>query len=251
MASRNSKKILLAFDFDHTIIDENSDLYVRKLAPNEHIPENISALFSNKGWTEYMGAIFKYLHSNGTTPSEIEACMHEIPLTDGMRELFDFLSKEHIEVIIISDSNSQFIKMILENFQIEHSVTEVFTNPANFDTAGCLQIEYHHFQDWCQLSTKNLCKGHILQQYRKKREQEGCQFASVFYVGDGSNDFCPTLRLSEQDYVLPRKGFQLLKKIRNYQPENNGKDAQVKAKVFDWDTGRDILKHLREVLENI
>lgn len=241
----------MAFDFDHTIIDENSDLYVRKLAPNEHIPEDISALFSNKGWTEYMGAIFKYLHSNGTTPSEVEACMHEIPLTDGMSTLFDFISKEHIEVIIISDSNSQFIKMILENFQLQQSVKEVFTNPANFDTAGCLNIEYHHFQDWCQLSTKNLCKGHILQQYIKKRSEEGHDFASIFYVGDGSNDFCPTLTLGECDYVLPRKGFTLLKKIRNYHPDDSEKDVQLKAQVYAWDTGRDILSHLKEVLERI
>jgi pyridoxal phosphate phosphatase PHOSPHO2 len=59
----NQKKILLAFDFDHTLIDENSDLSVKKLAPNGQLPESIEAQYSATGWTEYMAAIFKYLHS--------------------------------------------------------------------------------------------------------------------------------------------------------------------------------------------
>lgn len=61
----NQKKILLAFDFDHTLIDENSDLSVKKLAPNGQLPESIEAQYSATGWTEYMAAIFKYLHSIG------------------------------------------------------------------------------------------------------------------------------------------------------------------------------------------
>ena len=36
-----AEKILVAFDFDHTLIDENSDVYVRKLAPDGKIPQHI------------------------------------------------------------------------------------------------------------------------------------------------------------------------------------------------------------------
>ena len=35
------EKILVAFDFDHTLIDDNSDLYVRKLAPGGKLPQYI------------------------------------------------------------------------------------------------------------------------------------------------------------------------------------------------------------------
>jgi hypothetical protein len=44
------------------------------------------------------------------------------------------------------------------------------------DENGCLKIDYYHTQDWCDLSTVNLCKGHILQGYIQKRKQEGNQF---------------------------------------------------------------------------
>ena len=36
-----SEKILVVFDFDHTLIDDNSDLYVRKLAPGGKLPQYI------------------------------------------------------------------------------------------------------------------------------------------------------------------------------------------------------------------
>ena len=52
-------KILMVFDFDHSLIDENSDLYVIKLAPDGKLPEEIKNLYSSDGWTNYMREIFK------------------------------------------------------------------------------------------------------------------------------------------------------------------------------------------------
>ena len=53
------KKLLIAFDFDHTLVDENTDLYIRKLAPGGVLPEKIKSIYNNRCWTTYMGAIFK------------------------------------------------------------------------------------------------------------------------------------------------------------------------------------------------
>ena len=61
----NQRNILVSLDFDHTLIDENSDLWVKKLAPNGELPKDIEAQYKSTGWTEYMGAIFEYLHSIG------------------------------------------------------------------------------------------------------------------------------------------------------------------------------------------
>lgn len=65
MSQSESKKLLFAVDFDHTLIDENSDIYVKRLAENGELPESIEALYSSTGWTEYMGVIFEHLHSKG------------------------------------------------------------------------------------------------------------------------------------------------------------------------------------------
>ena len=57
---------LLVFDFDHTITDLNTDVEVQKLAPGGEIPSSseMRGLYSDKGWTEFMGAVFSLLHEN-------------------------------------------------------------------------------------------------------------------------------------------------------------------------------------------
>ena len=60
---------LLVFDFDHTITDLNTDVEVQKLAPGGEIPASseMRGLYSDKGWTEFMGAVFSLLHENGVS----------------------------------------------------------------------------------------------------------------------------------------------------------------------------------------
>jgi 2-hydroxy-3-keto-5-methylthiopentenyl-1-phosphate phosphatase len=45
----------------------------------------------------------------------------------------------------------------------------------------------------------------------KARNEEKVFFERVFYCGDGDNDFCPSLRLTEKDFAFARKGFELEK----------------------------------------
>ena len=231
-------KILVAFDFDHTLIDENSDLYVRKLAPNGIIPEEIKAKYSHNGWTEFMGAIFAYLHENGTSKDDMMNCMKEIPFVKDIDSLLKYLHQDIFDVVIISDSNSWFIEVILEAAGFKDTFTAVYTNPAKFDSKGCLNIEYYHTQDWCDLSTVNLCKGHILEEHIKQAKKNGTEYSVVAYVGDGTNDLCPSLRLRPCDLVFPRKGYTLLKKILKL-PE-----GQLVGKVVPWDTGLEIQQEL-------
>jgi len=112
-----SIRVLIAFDFDHTIINDNSDTYIRRLAPNNGaIPTEISKLYSDKGWTRYMAEVFKYLHVNGITPSQLLNCVAEIPMVSGMAELLSYINVEqqiegtevnvNFDAIIISDANS-------------------------------------------------------------------------------------------------------------------------------------------------
>lgn len=242
-----TKKILLAMDFDHTLIDENSDLWVKKLAPNGELPEHIEAQYSNTGWTQYMASIFEYLHSIGVTERDMKQCLHEIPVTDGMEQLLKYCSDQNYETIIISDSNSVFIDLILANAQLTDLITRVFTNPAYFDESGCLKIEHYHTQDWCDLSTVNLCKGSILQDYVKKRKEEGIQFDSVVYVGDGTNDLCPSLTLKERDFVCPRVDFRLWKKIQKMTSASEADNGhKLYAQVLNWNSGLDILNCLKQ-----
>ena len=123
------------------------------------------------------------------------------------------------------------------------AVDRVYTNPAHYNDAGSLHIDMFHLQDWCELSSKNLCKGHILETYITERAAQGITFSTVAYVGDGKNDLCPSLRLSEKDLIFARKGFALMKHVSEMQAE---RDERLKAKVHFWESGDDILNVISE-----
>lgn len=231
------KRILAAFDFDHTIVEENSDIVARKLIHVDLIPEHVRKLYQSKGWTEYMSEIFKLLHKHKISRDDICKAMHEMIPTHKMPELLKWLKSEDHETIIISDSNSVFINEWLQHKNLHECVKKVFTNPASFTETGLLTIQPYHDQDWCQLSTKNLCKGHILDSYIKEKLEEGEKFDFVMYVGDGQNDHCPALRLSENDFVFPRSGFPLETKIND-----STQEKRVVARVAPWISATEIMR---------
>ncbi|KAG8238311.1 hypothetical protein J437_LFUL017846 [Ladona fulva] len=244
--SKTVGRLLAAFDFDHTIIDGNSDTKVRDLLPVDKIPEEVRRLYRSDGWTVYMRSIFKILHQNNFGKEELLREVRNIPLTSGMDELLKWLRSVDSEIIVISDSNSVFINDYLINSGIE--VDRVFTNPAEFNESGCLEIEMYHLQDWCSLSTKNLCKGHILEKYIQGRKNDGVEFSFVAYIGDGTNDFCPSLKLGENDITFPRVGYSLEKKLA----VTKSKEAyMLKASVFPWRTGTDVKEALQQRLDNL
>lgn len=248
-ASNGAKeKVLLAFDFDHTIITENSDTYIAKLAPGGKLPKSIKDLYSDQGWTQFMGEVFKYLHQHKNTPEQILNCLTEIDFSPGMKELLNSLDKDNTETIIISDANSVFINHILDHHSMKDKIQQVFTNPAKFNQEGCLEIEMYHVQDSCSLSTVNLCKGQILESYIEERSKENIVFTHVAFIGDGQNDFCPSLRLSSKDFVFPRSGYSLVDYIQQMEAK---KGLKIKANIHHWNSGLDILKVLTHHLPSI
>lgn len=235
------QKVLVAFDFDHTIIDGNSDVHITHLCPSGNVPDDIKVKFRETGWTHYMSAIFEHLHSHGVQEQDMKTSICELPLTDGMEELLRFLENELFEVIIISDSNSIFIDYAIEKYDLASVVDKVYTNPAKYDDTGRLTIEFYHTQDWCKLSTENLCKGHILEEHVNNKER-GVEFSHILYVGDGSNDLCPSLRLCEKDYAFPRKQYSLWKKLKQLGClDNEATDIDFKAKIVEWSSGKEVL----------
>lgn len=87
------KRVLVAFDLDHTLIDKNSDTYILRLLPDgTQLPQSIKKLYTSAGWNDYMREVFRYLHSCHVTRDRLLACVAEIPLVEGMRQLLEFLN---------------------------------------------------------------------------------------------------------------------------------------------------------------
>ena len=78
--------------------------------------------------------------------NEILSLMAGLELTPNMSELIRRSVEElGATVIIISDSNTEFIEHILKERNLRQLVDKVFTNPANWNSEGKLFIKpYHH-----------------------------------------------------------------------------------------------------------
>ena len=157
-AATTVKNGLIAFDFDQTIIDANSDTAVIDLIHGP-VPDEAQKLYADDNWTDYMQAIFRLLHAQGAKKKRYDDLLASLPFVEGLPDLLQWLVSNDFEVIVISDSNSYFIDHVLTTHDLDGLVTRVFTNPARFDENGVLLIEWYHVQDYCNLSNKNLCKG--------------------------------------------------------------------------------------------
>lgn len=243
-------KKLAVFDFDHTVIDDNSDTVVRDLIPPEKIPSSLKHLHRKDGWTSYMQGVFHLLNKHGFGIDEITAAIESIKPVEGMYELINSLKQElNYDIIIISDSNTYFIDTWLKKFNLSSKIEKVFTNPAKF-VDNLLMIEMYHLQSECHLSTKNLCKGRILEEYVNAQKEKKIYYDKIVYIGDGANDLCPILRLSENDLGCVRaeyKCVELIKLLELKKPiDNTGSNYKVKCQVYVWKTGCDILSYIRD-----
>lgn len=239
---------LIAFDFDNTIINKNSDIVAMELLPKNKIPDSLRKLYKDDGWTNFMQGIFKLLYENDFKETNIRSVIEDLEPTNGMCNLVKQLSNKHnYDVIIISDSNSYFIDVWLQKNDLNGNVTKVFTNPAKFNN-GMLEIKMYHLQDTCKLSTKNLCKGQILEDFINEQCQNDINYEKVVYVGDGTNDFCPILRLNDKGLACVRDDYKLSTMVKNTMAgkpiDSTNIIHNIKSKVILWKTGIDILNHI-------
>lgn len=245
-------KNLAVFDFDHTIIEGNSDVEITRLLYKRYIPQDVKNLHKSDGWTAFMQAIFKLLHQQGVFESSIKNLIASLPAVPGMPELIKTLKEDfNSDVIVISDSNSYFIKSWIEANNLEDCILKIFTNPANFEH-DILKIQMYHFQDTCKLSTKNLCKGQIMEEFVKEQSQNQYLYDQIFYFGDGMNDFCPILRLKESDIAFVRKNYKcedLVKKaVGGQYKDEDGVSRVVYANVFIWENAFEIIEYIKSFL---
>lgn len=64
------------------------------------------------------------------------------------------------------------------------------------------------------------------------------------YIGDGNGDYCPSLRLKDQDFMMPRKNFPVWDLIC--------KDPLlIKAKIHEWSDGEELEKVLMQLINQI
>ena len=213
MASREKKRTLFVFDFDLTLVDDNTDTWIMSICPELQIRENLRSFRKQFGcWTDLMDHIFSLI-SPHTTEQDILGHMCQLRLYEQATKAVTAVRDcPNSEAIIISDANTIFIECILKECGIREVIKEVFSNPAQFEPDGRLRVQrYHSHSCGTCAHSPNLCKGSVLEEYLNTNPG----YEKVVFVGDGRGDFCPSLSLREQDVVVCREGFPLAKLLSN------------------------------------
>ncbi|XP_060112376.1 phosphoethanolamine/phosphocholine phosphatase [Heteronotia binoei] len=242
-----SPKYLLIFDFDETIINENSDDSVLRALPGKQLPESIRQTYREGFYNEYMQRVLKYMGDQGVKMADFKAVYENIPLTPGMRDLFQSLSQhqDRFETILISDANMFGIECALKATGAYPLFRKIFSNPSSFDKRGYFTLGPYHSHN-CPRCPANMCKRKILTEYLAERAHKGVRFEKVFYVGDGANDFCPSVTLKTTDVAFPRKGYPMHRLILEIEKNQPGK---YQALVVPWDSALEVWSFLQEALK--
>ncbi|ALC49027.1 CG12237 [Drosophila busckii] len=238
---KQQRRRLAAFDFDHTIVSQNTDTVVRDLLPTELITSNALNRLENDSWTEYMAEVFRMLHAQQVTEARIRDTIRGIPEVPGFVRLIKHLHKKlNFDLIIISDSNSVFIDEWVRAHNLSDCFQAIFTNPAEFDENGLLLVRPHHQQTDCKLSASNLCKGRVLEHFVIEQDlRHNIRYDHVFYVGDGNNDICPVLRQRACDFACARQGFAMEKHLIK-----NRNKLKLRANLLIWRNGFELLEQM-------
>ncbi|MBA0720154.1 hypothetical protein Golax_007788, partial [Gossypium laxum] len=113
----------------------------------------------------------------------------------------------------VSDANTFFIETILEHHGLKECFLEINTNPGFVDQQSRLRIFPHHdftkssWMSASQLPSKYVQGTHIgivIERIQASLSMEDPKKTKI-YLGDGLGDFCPSLKLGDGDYVMPRK----------------------------------------------
>ncbi|NXQ45049.1 PHOP1 phosphatase, partial [Catharus fuscescens] len=242
MTSAQPPRFLLVFDFDETIVDENSDDSVLR---GRDLPEPLRHSPEGGSYNEHMRRVLAFLGEQGVSPADFRAVYENIPLSPGMAELFQFLSKHHelLELILISDANTFGIEAKLSAAGLRSLFRKIFSNPASIDRRGFLTLGPYHSHK-CPRCPANMCKRKILSEYLRERAQD-VEFQRVLYVGDGANDFCPSGILRAADVAFPRKGYPMHRLIQESQEKQPG---AFQAAVVPWESATEVARYLQELL---
>lgn len=193
-----------------------------------------------------VGRLMAEPHS--ATIDAINDALCSIPVFTETLEALKLARAAGAEVCILSDANHHYIATILRHHGLQSLVAAVVTNkaalcpPSDAACSACthssplprLHISPHQPEEephGCPLCPCNLCKGMVLDEWRQQTS-----YAKIVYVGDGGGDYCPILRLGEQDTVLCRKDWALHRHI-----QEGRAGALTRARVVPWATGADIL----------
>jgi len=223
-------RVLYLWDFDWSMIEENSDTALVDLLGVRDVFERETG--RGRQWTTVMDACFREASRRGRTERDFDAACASSALSvhPAVRAALAAAHEAGSALAVASDANAFFIERVLRHGGLGGLFSAgIFTNPAGFaapggefrvrpyaGTLGALMDDEQRASGGgdpeaaredrpahgCPACPGNLCKGEVLGELLG-----GGRFDRVCYVGDGGNDVCPSLRAGSGAVALARARY--------------------------------------------
>lgn len=243
-----SKKIFIVFDCDKTISDTHTMFYPAKKLFGEEI-EKICKEKDAELWATGHEYFLNLLRERKIKDEDLNKAIDDIPLCPNIKDAFEFIkaNKEKCKMIILT-SNLQLLSEQMMKHLNYYDLFDAFIGSRQIETDPKKEkprIYPNKIDDRCPLCKPNPCKVNTMAEYLSYNPIEGKDDIKVF-ICDGGNDFCYAKSLSEKDYVLARKGYGLLKKLKE-----EDKEKEIKAKIKVWEDGKEMAKLLEDIFYKV
>lgn len=250
-------KFVVLFDFDWSLVNENSDTWViKELCPElgpymRHLMETQPEDYGKGKWTQLMDhVVMKMQVEYNISIEHIIESLKNIPIFEENMNLIKKLKELKIPMAIVSDANVFYIDTILKHFGFEKDFFGIITNASKLED-GKLRIKPYHdplVPHKCENCPENLCKSLALEVLTSNSSE--MENKSIIYIGDGGGDFCPSSRLLLQNidnrknkhYICCRKEWTLHEKLVDY--ISNDMNSLVLNDlieyIYAWNDGLDL-----------
>ena len=239
------KKYLLSFDFDETIIDQDSEEEILKSAFSKKELDEINQALTKIDFFEGFNYYFKKMKQNKMTLKDFNTILDKIQLSPKMKELFDYLreNKSKYEIIICSNAVDYEIKYVLQHNGFLDLFDGFICTKGKFQnekSEHLLFVEKNQFPHSCNICSSFQCKGFEIKKYIEKSKNK---FEKILFVCDGSNDFCPSKNtLKKGDIVFPRFEHNLYNKLFKEKLRD-----QLVCDVCPWKNAEEIISKLKQL----
>ena len=238
------KKILFVFDFDHTILKENSDIIILKLLSDLALNKLKEKQHESENWAYHMQNVYKSMKEENIQLKHIEDVVSNMEFNPGFTELFDFMknNQKYFETLIISGANTLFLKWVLGKNNLTELFPVSYSNIAVPNDDDLINIRPYHSHN-CDSCDKSQCKRIILKEFLQMKKEINVLYTNLIFVGDGLNDYCPATFFKEEDILFPRVDFPLHKKLYK-----NGFLEKLKCQVHVWKDGYKIIEVVKKLI---
>lgn len=242
----SSSSFLFIFDFDETLSIRPSYLPIEELAPNVDQLDLPSMderyVHGHRCWNRRMTELHQRLFEQGVSTEQLLETFRRLELSPGTEELFRAIHAQHHKIIVLSGACDLVVEECLRAHDLLQFVEKIESNPVRQMHPVIIIDDYEKpLQTDCALCEPNLCKGSVIDRYRKRDSYE-----KIIFVGDGDNDVCAALHLNEGDCVFAKYDPESGRIYHMYEMLKNQYLSELKTELCVWKTMVDVHRILKE-----